>query len=170
MMVAAREQVTDAVSAAQAVLLNPTKAEAQEAGSRAFVPTLPPPPDKAAGPASGGAAPAPRLIKSAALEGLGEPTEWELSFTRNVVVVEVDGAEADLTIMDMPGAHLDEWPSTGQPLVPQGLSHAPSRVTAPKRCISVKAPTPMAPRAVVRRTHCGSRERQIHRADQGHEC
>ncbi|GFR41677.1 hypothetical protein Agub_g2422, partial [Astrephomene gubernaculifera] len=34
---------------------------------------------------------------------LGESSNYELGFTANKVVLEIDGAEADLTIIDLPG-------------------------------------------------------------------
>ncbi|KAG2488600.1 hypothetical protein HYH03_012919 [Edaphochlamys debaryana] len=75
------------VTAAQAVLLNPRAADAAPGGARAFVPDV-----------SGDRPRDPQPLRA-----LGHPTTYELSFTANKVVLEVDGADADLTIIDLPG-------------------------------------------------------------------
>ncbi|KAG2486184.1 hypothetical protein HYH03_015147 [Edaphochlamys debaryana] len=76
------------VSAAQAVLLSPTAVEKAAGGALDYAPSV-------AGPGS------PQAPK--ALDDLGPATGYELSFTANKVVLEVLGADVDLTLVDLPG-------------------------------------------------------------------
>nr|BAF46281.1 dynamin related protein [Chlamydomonas reinhardtii] len=88
-----KAHITACISAAQAVLLNPTVVgDSVAGGAERFVPLL-----SAAEP--GGRAPEP----SSAMRGLGDAAGYELQFTANKVVLEIVGAEADLTIIDLPG-------------------------------------------------------------------
>eukprot|EP00198_Chlamydomonas_reinhardtii_P007089 XP_001696425.1 dynamin-related GTPase [Chlamydomonas reinhardtii] len=107
-----KAHITACISAAQAVLLNPTVVgDAVADGAERFVPLL-----SAAEP--GGRAPE----ASSAMRGLGDAAGYELQFTANKhalpvclfayhlplrcgahVVLEIVGAEADLTIIDLPG-------------------------------------------------------------------
>ncbi|KXZ49643.1 hypothetical protein GPECTOR_20g500 [Gonium pectorale] len=82
-----KSHIAACVTAAQAVLLNPKAVQAMQGGAQAFVPDL------------SGAVPS----ESEAKEGLGGAGPYELDFTANKVVLEIDGAEADLTIIDLPG-------------------------------------------------------------------
>ncbi|KAG2422243.1 hypothetical protein HXX76_016195 [Chlamydomonas incerta] len=86
-----KAHITACVSAAQAVLLNPRAVEAAMGGPQAFVPEL------------SSAQPGCRPAESATLRSLGDAARYELAFTSNKVVLEIDGAEADLTIIDLPG-------------------------------------------------------------------
>ena len=72
------------------MLLNPSRVAEHQRGEAAFVPVLPDAPTSAPEP-------------SAAFIALGDPSSYELLFTNNSVVLEVEGAEADLTIVDLPG-------------------------------------------------------------------
>ncbi|PNH08937.1 Interferon-induced GTP-binding protein MxB [Tetrabaena socialis] len=83
-----RAHIAAHVTAAQAMLLNP-KGAATAAATSAFMPL----------PSADGST----LGPSSALAALGDPSEYELRFTRNSVVLEIEGAEADLTIVDLPG-------------------------------------------------------------------
>jgi hypothetical protein len=86
-----QQDITYCVSAAQALLLNPDAVSNTEGGVAAFIPG------------------------SLFLEGedlkepqhsrayLELPEEYQLEFTRNSVVLEIEGADADLTIVDLPG-------------------------------------------------------------------
>ncbi len=87
-----RQHLAAFVAAGQAALLNPDAVAGLPGGAKALAPLLPD------GESGGGPADQP------ALEALGEPGKWQLAFTRNCVVVELDGAEADLTLFDLPGA------------------------------------------------------------------
>ncbi|KAG2440609.1 hypothetical protein HYH02_010188 [Chlamydomonas schloesseri] len=86
-----RAHITACVSAAQAVLLNPGAVKAAMGGPQAFVPDL------------NNAMPGVRPADSPAMQQLGESAGYELAFTSNKVVLEIDGADADLTIIDLPG-------------------------------------------------------------------
>ncbi|KAG2432195.1 hypothetical protein HXX76_009115 [Chlamydomonas incerta] len=88
--VADKAHVAAAVSAAQAVLLNPRAVEGAPAA--AFVP-----------PELGGSRPSHRPTYAEKLRALGNPASYELAFTPNKVVLEINGVEADLTIVDLPG-------------------------------------------------------------------
>ncbi|KXZ50489.1 hypothetical protein GPECTOR_16g664 [Gonium pectorale] len=82
-----KSHIAACVTAAQAVLLNPTAVQSARGGARAYLPIL-----------SG------KLPKeSNAKEALGSADQYELAFTANKVVLDIDGAEADLTIIDLPG-------------------------------------------------------------------
>ncbi|KAG2422241.1 hypothetical protein HXX76_016193 [Chlamydomonas incerta] len=86
-----KAHITACVSAAQAVLLNPRVVEGAVGGPQAYVPEL------------SSAQPGCRPADSAPLRALGDAACYELAFTSNKVVLEIDGAEADLTIIDLPG-------------------------------------------------------------------
>ncbi|KAG2440608.1 hypothetical protein HYH02_010187 [Chlamydomonas schloesseri] len=86
-----KAHITACVSAAQAVLLNPRAVEAAVGGAQAFVPEL------------ASAQPGGRPVDSPTLRSLGDANRYELAFTSNKVVLEIDGADADLTIIDTPG-------------------------------------------------------------------
>ncbi|GLC38721.1 hypothetical protein PLESTF_001692100 [Pleodorina starrii] len=79
--------ITACVTAAQAVLLNPTAVESDPGKAKAYVPDL-----------SG-----PQPKPSTAFKALGDATRYELGFTANKVVLEILGADVDLTIIDLPG-------------------------------------------------------------------
>ncbi|KAG2488599.1 hypothetical protein HYH03_012918 [Edaphochlamys debaryana] len=90
-----KERVAVCVSAAQAVLLNPSLAGNTVGGAREFVPEF-------------------RPDGSVVARHVGLERN-ELSFTANKVVLEIDGAEADLTIIDMPGIiHDSRSPEPGE--------------------------------------------------------
>jgi hypothetical protein len=78
------------VTAAQAALLNPMMA-AQAGGAKVFLP------DELRQP---GGCEDPKPL---ALPDISSKSEHELDFTGNVIVLEIEGAEADLTIVDLPG-------------------------------------------------------------------
>jgi hypothetical protein len=82
--------ISACITAAQAVLLNPSHVAQHQKGEAAYVPVLKDAPTFVAAP-------------SAAFDELGDPSNYELLFTNNSVVLEVEGAEADLTIVDLPG-------------------------------------------------------------------
>ena len=85
-----KEHIAICVTAAQASLLNPGATAQEEGGALAFVPS---------GLGGGGGAP-PRHSDAFGRLGGGD---YELEFTSNSVVLEIQGAEADLTIVDLPG-------------------------------------------------------------------
>ncbi|KAG2429232.1 hypothetical protein HXX76_011002 [Chlamydomonas incerta] len=87
-----KAHISACVTAAQAVLLNPKKVAEGGGGIKLFVPLL-------GNAQAGGGAPE----QSSAVKALGAASEYELQFTANKVVLEIDGAEADLTIIDLPG-------------------------------------------------------------------
>ena len=71
------------------MLLNPKAVDRAKGQAAAFVPqNLQKPGDT--------------VKHTAAFESLGD-TDYELEFTSNSVVLEIEGAEADLTIVDLPG-------------------------------------------------------------------
>ncbi|KXZ52299.1 hypothetical protein GPECTOR_10g931 [Gonium pectorale] len=82
-----KSQLTACVTAAQAVLLNPKAVLEAPGGAGAFVPNL--------------SSTEPK--QASALQALGSASNYQLMFTANKVVLEIDGAEADLTIIDLPG-------------------------------------------------------------------
>eukprot|EP00798_Chlamydomonas_sp_ICE-L_P009996 gene9996-7880_t len=86
--IAQKASVADCVEAAQFALLNPSLVEHAEGGLAALVPThlddIP-------------------ILSRNMVDFNDSGSEYELDFTRNSVVLEVDGAEADLTIFDLPG-------------------------------------------------------------------
>ncbi|KAG2501873.1 hypothetical protein HYH03_000371 [Edaphochlamys debaryana] len=79
--------LTACVSAAQAALLNPSRT----AGQRATLVPEPPGSDD------------DFMTNTTAFTALGGADGYELPFTRNTVVVEIDGGQEDLTIVDLPG-------------------------------------------------------------------
>ncbi|KAG2429695.1 hypothetical protein HYH02_013953 [Chlamydomonas schloesseri] len=128
--VADKAHVALGVSAAQAVLLNPRAAEAAPGGARAFVP-----PELGGGGAgcqTGGHKP----TYAEKLRALGTPASFELAFTPNKVVLEIDGAEADLTIIDLPGIIHDH--SQGPHLV-EVVKHMVKAALAPAHHIIAMA-------------------------------
>lgn len=143
-----KTHITPAVTAAQAVLLNPSRVAQRPGGAAAFVPSFldPVQPPFAAAEAAGNAtssdspaAPLPDVTASPSTPPKGnknksEPSpkaaglnagsgvrhskaysslpparEYEMPFTTDRVVLEISGADADLTVVDLPGA----WLSTG---------------------------------------------------------
>ncbi|KXZ52300.1 hypothetical protein GPECTOR_10g932 [Gonium pectorale] len=82
-----RSHIAACVTAAQAVLLNPEAVSKAPGGAGAFVPDV-----------SGA-----RPKEASALRDLGSASDYQLMFTANKVVLEIDGAEEDLTIIDLPG-------------------------------------------------------------------
>ena len=80
------------------MLLNPKAVERAKGKAAAFVPhNLQKPGDT--------------VKHTTAFESLGD-TDYELEFTSNSVVLEIEGAEADLTIVDLPGiiqSHPKVW-------------------------------------------------------------
>ncbi len=138
-----KTHIAAAVTAAQAVLLNPGRVAQQPGGAAAFVPLFPEsdqPPfaaEAADNTSSTGssAAPLPYVTASPSTppkgNKKGEPSqkavgpnagsgvrhskaygslpparEYEMPFTTDRVVLEISGADADLTIVDLPGAWL----------------------------------------------------------------
>ncbi|GAX85390.1 hypothetical protein CEUSTIGMA_g12806.t1 [Chlamydomonas eustigma] len=83
-----QQDITACVSAAQAVLLNPDIVSQTEGGVAAFTPCI-----------ADDAQKEPEHSRFF----LELPTEYQLEFTRNSVVLEIEGADADLTIIDLPG-------------------------------------------------------------------
>ncbi|GAX77442.1 hypothetical protein CEUSTIGMA_g4887.t1 [Chlamydomonas eustigma] len=83
-----QQDITACVSAAQAVLLNPDIVSQTEGGVAAFTPCI-----------ADDAQKEPEHSRSF----LELPAEYQLEFTRNSVVLEIEGADADLTIIDLPG-------------------------------------------------------------------
>ncbi|KAG1679625.1 hypothetical protein FOA52_006142 [Chlamydomonas sp. UWO 241] len=85
--------LTECVTTAQAVLLNPTLLSQQPGGAKAFLP------EELRQP--GGCKESKPVQPADALTALENKFEHE--FTNNSIVLEIQGAEADLTIVDLPG-------------------------------------------------------------------
>ncbi len=135
-----KDHISLVVTAAQAVLLNPSLVDKHSNGAAAFVPafpcaasafppstpplsaygsssstllpsgTLPPPQDAQPSPAaavpniSNNETTAGSTIRhSAAYDSLPEPRQYERQFTMDRVVLEINGADANLTVIDLPG-------------------------------------------------------------------
>ncbi|EFJ53241.1 dynamin-related GTPase [Volvox carteri f. nagariensis] len=87
------------VTAAQAVLLNPSRVNGDY---KSYAPRL----ESSGTDAIPGVefdASSGRLVNSLAYQALVDGSENDLDFTANSVLLEIDGAEADLTIVDLPG-------------------------------------------------------------------
>ncbi|KAG2426403.1 hypothetical protein HYH02_014830 [Chlamydomonas schloesseri] len=80
-----------AVTAAQAVLLNPREVGSKALEAERYVPLL------------ASAQPGRPPVQSPAMTQLGDASAYQLQFTNDKVVLEIDGADADLTIIDLPG-------------------------------------------------------------------
>ncbi|PNH03187.1 Interferon-induced GTP-binding protein Mx1 [Tetrabaena socialis] len=115
-----KAHIAACVTAAQAALLNPTEVGKTPRGVLAFVPDL-----------SGDKPRSPQ-----ALLALSDANRYELGFTFNKVILQIYGAEADLTIIDLPGIIHDH---------PQGkhvvdlVERLTRQSIAPDHCIIIMA-------------------------------
>ena len=87
-----KEDITLCVTAAQAVLLNPGFVDMTKGKAAAFVPLN----------LAGDGSPSPRHSDSFNSIPISE-SGHQLEFISNSVVLEIEGADADLTIVDLPG-------------------------------------------------------------------